>query len=109
MDKDYKPTKLFQQGTNYSVMPMLGSNQLNTNYKKMLKQAKQKKEYQDYIRQQRTQKIKNAYGTARQATSITKQAGSKLFEKAKTLYNKKKKTQSDPRNRIFGKKTIYKE
>jgi len=102
-----QPQNLYSNNQSYSVMPMLSQNQPNTNYKKMLQQAKQKREYNDYVKQQRTQKIKTAYGTARQATSMTRQAGSKLFAKAKMLYDKKKKDQSDPRNKILGKKSIY--
>lgn len=76
------------QGT--GMMPSFNNSQPR-NYKQMLKQAKQKQEYKSYVRQQRTQKIGNAYGAAKGSVQLTKQAGSNLFDKAKKLYNKRKR------------------
>jgi len=76
------------QGT--GMMPSFNNSQPR-NYKQMLKQAKQKQEYKSYVRQQRTQKIGNVYGAAKGSVQLTKQAGSNLFDKAKKLYNKRKR------------------
>ncbi len=72
------------------MMPSFNNSQPR-NYKQMLKQAKQKQEYKSYVRQQRTQKIGNAYNTAKGTAQITKQASSNLFNKVKQLYNKRKR------------------
>jgi len=76
------------QGT--GMMPSFNNSQPR-NYKQMLKQAKQKQEYKSYVSQQRTQKIGNVYGAAKGSVQLTKQAGSNLFDKAKKLYNKRKR------------------
>ena len=81
---------LYSNSQSQGSMPQFGSMQPR-NYKQMLKQAKQKQEYKSYVRQQRTQKIGNAYNTAKQSVQITKTAGSNLFDKAKQLYNKQKR------------------
>jgi hypothetical protein len=74
------------QGT--GMMPSFNNSQPR-NYKQMLKQAKAKQEYKSYVRQQRTQKIGNAYNAAKGSVQVTKNAGSSLFDKAKKLYNKR--------------------
>ena len=81
---------LYSNNPNQGTMLKFNSIQPK-NYKQMLKQAKQKQEYKSYIKQQRTQKIGHAYNTAKGTAQITKQASSNLFDKAKQLYNKRKR------------------
>ena len=81
---------LYSNSQSQGSMPQFGSMQPR-NYKQMLKQAKQKQAYKSYVRQQRTQKIGNVYGAAKGSVQLTKRAGSSLFDKAKQLYNKRKR------------------
>ena len=81
---------LYSNNPNQGTMLKFNSIQPR-NYKQMLKQAKQKQAYKSYIKQQRTQKIGNAYNAAKGTAQITKQASSNLFDKAKQLYNKRKR------------------
>jgi len=81
---------LYSNNPNQGTMLKFNSIQPK-NYKQMLKQAKAKQEYKSYIKQQRTQKIGHAYNAAKGTAQITKQASSNLFDKAKQLYNKRKR------------------
>ena len=81
---------LYSNNPNQGTMLKFNSTQPK-NYKQMLKQAKAKQEYKSYIKQQRTQKIGHAYNAAKGTAQITKQASSNLFDKAKQLYNKRKR------------------
>ena len=81
---------LYSNNPNQGTMLKFNSIQPK-NYKQMLKQAKQKQAYKSYIKQQRTQKIGHAYNAAKGTAQITKQASSNLFNKAKQLYNKRKR------------------
>jgi len=81
---------LYSNNPNQGTMLKFNSTQPK-NYKQMLKQAKQKQEYKSYIKQQRTQKIGHAYNAAKGSVQLTKQASSNLFDKAKQLYNKRKR------------------
>ena len=79
---------LYSNNPNQGTMLKFNSIQPK-NYEQMLKQAKQKQEYKSYIKQQRTQKIGNAYNAAKGTAQITKQASSNLFDKVKRIYNKR--------------------
>ena len=87
MNEKYIPMSSYQKN-NSSVMPSFNNNK-QMNYKKMLKQEKEKQKYKDYMKQKRTQQIKNTIDNAKYTSYKTKQVTSNFKSKLKSLFKPK--------------------